>query len=697
MQTQVNNQRFFVVFPAKILFLGALLIGTFVLWNRTFAQETVPLPAAWLTEWNAPSNIMRPLQIIHGRDLSDPATVEYYKNCGLGGVVINVSGDGYIPTAPENSAPGLISKHYVSNPQNWERFVQGVKNVDAAGLRFWIYDEDGYPSLGAGGIVLEGHPELESQELVYDPEHDPPCYVRDSYEFTHASNNYCEQRRYPNPLNPKAVERFIEVTHKQYKEKLGEGLYAKAEAFFTDEPSMMAMYLGRIPAEISVRDPQNPDKKQLPAVPWCDDMESKYQEKYGESLHDHLMSLFTGDSEADRQIRRQFWTLVNELDIARYYQPIKTWCRSAQPGPVASGHSLWEEVLVAHVGLDGDKLEVLKNYDIPGLDILNADPMAYLNGEWCVAAFPCSAATLIGERRVMTETSDFSQSFGGNPMVKLPLMEASSAWQAIWGVTDFNLYYSIQGGTISPWRNEQTHREYCDFIGRLNSILRDATPIRPLLFYYPIDVLQEEYRPVAETIGSGKQSDRMIQTINDWRRVGTLMARNQIPFTLINTKSIEQLLRNDSTKQEKTARAQTSDKQLSPADFTGLVLSQNARVNDENWLNPGFRTVRADDISEEELLTKLEPLTGPRLKWSHAFMKLCAGTFKRDGRLIFVVTNLTPEPYEGTAGLINLAKDPAQRWTLLNPQTGDVRSDVDPTAAPVTIAPYETLIWVYGD
>ena len=157
--------------------------------------------------------------IVHGRDLTDPKTVEYFRDqCGLGGLVVNVGG-----------------ADYIRSDENWERFVTGVKNIKELGMRVWIYDEDGYPSLSAGGVVLEGRPDLWALELAYDPEHDPPYYVRDCYEHTHSSNNVFKSRRYPNPLNPEATARFIDVTHKHYRAALGE-LYDYVEAFFTDEP-----------------------------------------------------------------------------------------------------------------------------------------------------------------------------------------------------------------------------------------------------------------------------------------------------------------------------------------------------------------------------------------------------------------------------------------------------------------------------
>ena len=136
----------------------------------------------WLADFAAPPRVWRPLQIVHGQDLTDPKIVEYFRDdCGLGGLVVNVGGEGY-----------------VRQDENWDRFVKGVRNLKDAGMRVWIYDEDGYPSLSAGGVVLEKDPDLRALELAFDPDRDPPFYVRTAMNSL-IRNNVARARRYPNP------------------------------------------------------------------------------------------------------------------------------------------------------------------------------------------------------------------------------------------------------------------------------------------------------------------------------------------------------------------------------------------------------------------------------------------------------------------------------------------------------------------
>ncbi len=636
------------------------------------------LSEEWRADFATPPRAFRPLQIVHGRDLSDPSEVAYFRDaCGLGGLVVNVGG-----------------ADYIRSQENWDRFCLGVKNLKEAGMRAWIYDEDGYPSLSAGGVVLEGRPDLRALELAYDPEHDPPYYVRDCYEYTHSSNNVFKARRYPNPLNPEATARFIDVTHRRYRAELKD-LYDYVEAFFTDEPAMMAANLGVIREEdirsrVPTIDPLDPDKKELAVVSWCDDVEARYQEKYGEELRPNLKSLFEGDSDADRKTRRQFWTLLGELDAERYYAQIQKFCHEDPNGPVASGHTLYEENLIMHVPLDGNKIEVLKKFDLPGMDMLNSDPVAYFYGCWAAAAFPCSAAAFIGNRRVMTEISDFSQQVSGDRKpVPLDAMEAVAGWQAAFGVTEFTLYYGIKA---ADYRNEGTHRDYCRFVGRLNAVLRDATPDRPILLYYPIEEMQEEFRPYNGSLTDlSKQSERCQQIFNSFNTLGAGLSRIQTSFYVIDRKTLKSLTKTpDDPEEAERLRGK----------FSGIIFPRHSEKIDYDWAEPNFREYWVEEDAPinvwEDVARLLGDFSGPRLTAEPSCPSFVEGAFKRDGREIFVVTNADGAAWNGVLRLTGTADSfESKRWTALDPKSGAIETfDAEENAFPAAFAGRQTLIFV---
>ena len=94
----------------------------------------------------------RILKIIHSWP-DDPAAqdalIQRLAGQGFGGVVCNVS-----------------FKEYLVSDAKWKAFTRAVEEAKKAGFALWLYDEKGYPSGTAGGIVLRGHPEWEARGLL---------------------------------------------------------------------------------------------------------------------------------------------------------------------------------------------------------------------------------------------------------------------------------------------------------------------------------------------------------------------------------------------------------------------------------------------------------------------------------------------------------------------------------------------------
>ncbi len=635
------------------------------------------LPEKWLADWSSPSVNYRPLQIVHGSDIRSKAA--YYKDsCGLGGVVCNVP----------------FGENYLKSEDEWNIFTKGVKSMIDNGLRVWIYDEDGYPSLGAGGRVLEADPSLEALEMVYDKNSQAPFYVRPCYEYTHACNNYYVARRYPNPLNPKSTEKFIELTHQAYFDHLGTGLYGKVEAFFTDEPSMMAVNLGELAQDVRknvrVTDPLDPKKKNLPMISWSEDLPEKYKEKYGEDLKADITSLFTGDREKDKVVRQKFWSLLADLNRQYYYDAIRIWCQTMRDknggkGPISSGHCLREEYPAIHVPLDGNKLLVTSGFDIPGLDQLNSDPSIWTGSAWMAVFFPNSSAMLTDQRRVMCEMSDFSQTMGKKGPVPVEEMQAATAWQMAFGVTDFTLYYTIDYGDKFPYRKEPEYKEYCDFIGRINSLVMGATPVRNVLLYYPIYDLQREYFPVAEKMSRATQSE-LSKTIEfSFRELGSNLLKAQNQFVLVDYLTLEKAL----VTENKTI--QIGRNHYSSIIFPrGVVFPPSVSALIEQARNKGVTVVFADDLSETPTPNHLTRLVGNENKLAPCCPEIAFGKFTREGREIFILVNTGKENYHGEFEFAG-----REHYIVLDPRTGKVSAPqkISGEKIGVDLASLQTLIF----
>ncbi len=599
--------------------------------NLRAEQSTLGLPAPWVATWRTPPAELRPLQIVHGLPPGEatPEGMSKLKELGLGGIVCNVH-----------------FSNYMRSEEHWRTLVNAVEACEKAGLVVWIYDEDGYPSGAAGGLVLEKDAKFEALALAYDKSSTNPFILRPSYEHTHASNNVYAARRYPNLLDAEAVDYFVKVTHEAYWARLKEHFGRTIQAFFTDEPSLMATNIGRIPADLAknvrIADPLDETIKPLASVPWVADLPAKYKERYGEDILAVRKSLFAGNSEADRLVRRQFWGLVTDLLAERYYGRLGRW--AAEHKVASSGHLLWEEQVVHAAPLEGNPLKMLMLMDIPGLDMLTSDPEAVIHTGWLTASLPASAAIFNGGRRVMTEVSDFSQNVSKQGSASLEQMTATAAWQAALGVTEFTLYYNR--GKRTP----KDYRAYCDFVGRLNALLREARPEPHGLLYYPIYDVWSEFLPVAEKLTVASQSQRMKTIVNSFMSLGQRMTRRQIPFALADH---ELLAAATIRKGQLSIKGRPFDALVLPS---AVELPSRAAEQVKRFEAGGGNVVRGAESIDSHDFGSVISGGGDRVVF---------GRFTRSGREILLIVNVGGEAVE-TA----VAAPRAAQWLAADPGTG---------------------------
>jgi hypothetical protein len=634
-------------------------------------QQTFELEADWISAWSEPPVECRPLQILHGvpRGQATAAAMKKLKESGLGGIVCNVD-----------------FKNYLVSEGNWDNLIRAVEACREVGLVVWIYDEEGYPSGAAGGLVLKRNPAFEALALTYDKSRKEPFAFRPAYEHTHASNNFHAARRYPNLIDGRAVQCFIETTHDAYWRRLKKHFGKTIQALFTDEPSLMAVNIGPLPENVRknvrVVDRLDEKVKPLPSVPWAGDLPTQYRKQYGQDLVAVRRSLFEGTGELDRQVRRRFWALVSDLVAERYFGGLQDWAQAH--GVASSGHTLWEETPLHHVPLEGNALKALGRMDIPGLDLLNSDPEAVIYSGWLTAGLPASAAILNGRRKVMTEVSDFSQRMAGKGNASLTNMQAVAAWQAALGVTEFTLYYN------RGERSAGDYRSYCDFVGRLNSVLREARPVPEVLLYYPIYDLWAEYIPVAEKLTTQSQSKRMQQIQRSFLELGQRMVRRQISFAVVD--------------HELLAGAEVRDAGLwiGVQRFKALVLPAGVELPKpvteklERFEATGGQVFRAKASQPEIDFDTLAGIYESGVL-SVKTDRIIVGRFVRDERDILLVVNVASKPYTGAVTVKNAAE-----WLVAEPasgrferakvnKTGQITVSLSPRGAVLLIGPRKTV------
>ncbi len=612
-------------------------------------------PDAWREAWSSPPAALRPLQIVHGvaPARATLAGMTALRDVGLGGIVCNVN-----------------FAEYMRSATHWDTLVKAVEACQRAGLVVWLYDEDGYPSGSAGGLVLETDPAFEALALTYDAARSEPFVLRPAYEHTHASNNFYAARRYPNLIDDGATRCFVDKTHEAYWRRLRPHFGKTIYAFFTDEPSLMPVNLGQLPDHVRKRvrvvDPlDEKGVKPLPAVPWCRDLPDQYRQRYGEDLMPLRRSLFAGDTDADRRVRRRFWALIADLIAERYFGRIQDWCRAHRVA--SSGHTLWEEQVVHHVPIEGNALKALTRMDVPGMDMLSSDPGTVLHGGWLTASLPTSAALFNGGRRVMTEVSDFAQRMAKKGPASIAQMQGTAAWQAAFGVTEFTSYYGSIGQIVNSVDagkkrgNPETCRAWCDYVGRLNALLRDAKLNPNVLLYYPIYDLWAEYRPVAERLTLQSQSKRAQQIAGSFLQLGRRLVAGQISFALTDHELLATGQVHDGGL---SIGKQRFDAILLPA---GVVLPEAAGAVVDRFRAAGGCVMVDGDASapiDPDRLAKYRPTGHLTPPCGHVVL----GRFAREGRELLLLVNAGGRDYAGEVAVAGKGA-----WRRADPATGVVQ------------------------
>jgi hypothetical protein len=537
-----------------------------------------------------PSNEYRPLQIVHGMDvmlqdaehLTGEAGIDQrlqkLKEMGLGGIVTNVG-----------------FKDYLLSERQWEIYRYGVRKANELGLLLWIYDEKGYPSGGAGGIVTRSHPETVALGLAsYTKEitgpaevhyhlpmssrrfiwagavPDPATATRENvwdlsalvdplgnltwqapagkwtlyylaervmYEGTHATGNYSDFKQYVNLLNPHAVAEFLRVTHEQYARETPPEIWRQMRAIFTDEPSLMTPYVSELPpshrGKIPVIDtPLFLDRP--PAVPWVEDFAEKFKALKGYDITPHLFALFTSESEEACYVRQDYYDVVTRLYTDAFYVQVLNWCRAH--GVAASGHVLAEENIISHVAFHGSLFAPIRQMDLPGIDMLNSDPQDMLAGDsFMTIKQVSSAAHLAGRKRIHSESSDFSQRIAGG-YATLPERCGQGNLQYVLGVNQITAYWGWQE------IGEAAYHQYNDYMGRLASLLADGKHVCDVALLYPVRSVWAHFLPSDKPLNNGAQAGQepewVLRVASSYPDLVRDLLRQQIDLDIVDEEAI---------------------------------------------------------------------------------------------------------------------------------------------------------------
>jgi hypothetical protein len=512
---------------------------------------------SWEERFTLPPADARILKIIHNWPDQPEMQDQHIRRLhmqGFGGVVCNVSFD-----------------QYLESEAKWLAFVRAVNKAKRAGFAMWLYDERGYPSGNAGGITLRDHPEWEARGLlVADTESQggtvtlelPPgrlvlagaFAVRDGniditekmnlaaqvhdgrlswqapagrwrvmaitenrlFEGTHAEGNLHAKIPYINLLMPEPTARFVDVTYGGYAKYLGNDLGKYFMATFTDEPSLMSLFLRPMPYR---------------PLPWASNLPTEFRKRRGYTLDAAILPALVVDAgSAGEKIRYDFWLTVGELVSENYFGQIQTCCR--QHGIPSGGHLLAEEGIVGHVPLYGDFFRCIRRLDALSIDCLTSVPP---DVPWFTARLLSSAAELERQPLVMSETSDHSQRYrpAGDRRPRRVVTEAEIRGTCnrliVAGVNCITSYYSFA---------ELSDEQLCrinEWVGRCCTALRGGHQVTDVAVLYPTESLWTRFVPSRHWT---KEAAAAARIENVYRAAAESLFASQRDFTFIDSRAL---------------------------------------------------------------------------------------------------------------------------------------------------------------
>ncbi len=364
----------------------------------------------------------------------------------------------------------------------------GIDEGHKLGMRVWCYDENGWPSGFADGVVpalgLDHQQKWLKLERLQMNENDSEASLsadEDSHTIAwyrcqdgHYVQLPSEQRHvaelrlyydinpyYIDTLDANVVRAFIESTYERYADRFAEHFGQAVAGVFTDEPQY-----GRN------------------QVPWSFTLQQRYEEAYGMDLLQDLPLLFL-EGTGHEQIRYRFWQLATQLFSQSFMQQIGDWCQ--EKNIRLTGHVVCEDHLTAQTGAVGDAMASYEYMQVPGIDWLGR----FIDNP-ITPKQVSSVAHQLGQKFVLSETFGCS---GWN--VSFADLKWIAEWQYVHGINLMCQHlqgYSLRGIRKrdyppslyyqQPWWSQ--YHQFNDYFGRLSMLMAESTVEADILLLHPI-------------------------------------------------------------------------------------------------------------------------------------------------------------------------------------------------------------------
>ena len=411
------------------------------------------------------------------------------------------------------------------------------------GLLAWLYDEDRYVSGSAGGLVTK-NPEycqrlicfscktdyqmqdtsvvLGRYDIVLNEDNTLASYkmladgevasgtVWTVYREIGPATPWYNNLPYVDSLSPKAMQKFIEITHERYAATVGEEFGKTVPCIFTDEPKSYAKgFLKMADAKTDV------------SFPWTDDFDETYKNTYGESIIEKLPELVWNLPDGKPSATRyRYHDHATERLCSAFTDQCGKWCD--EHGILFTGHMNGEPTLNYQSLTVGDVMRAYRGFSLPGIDML------FGNRELNTAKQGQSAARQYGREGLMSELyggTGWDFDFRGHKI--------NADWQAALGVTvrvPHLAWVSMKGNAkrdypASIFYQSSWHKEYSyveDHLARVATALTRGTPVVRVGVIHPIESYWLHYGPREQNDLIRTAMEENFKNLTEWLLLGCI-------------------------------------------------------------------------------------------------------------------------------------------------------------------------------
>lgn len=409
-------------------------------------------------------------------------------------------------------ARGGLETEYLS--EEWYDCIRAcVDEAEKLGMEAWSYDENGWPSGFAGGILLKdranwatylkyetspGFPEGENILGVYVIENGKCRRVTAPEDGAreYGAVVQCWDESYVDTLRADITEKFIAATHEEYKKRIG--FSNSMPGFFTDEPQYYRW-----------------------GTPWSEKLPEEFSARWGYDVLDGLAALFV-DFDGAKEFRWDYYRLLHELFISNFIKVIYDWCEAN--GCKLTGHAVEESTLHGQMWCCGGIMPFYAYEHIPGIDYLGRDLQSDIASRQLG-----SACAQLGKKKAISEMygccgwdvtpnelkriADLQYVNGINLMCQ-HLYPYSIRGQR---KTDYPCHYSEH----LPWQHKLG--AFNEYYNNLGYILSRGTEQARVLVIHPIHAAYLTYKRAEDA-----ESVRGLQ--EDFYALNSLLSDRQIPY-----------------------------------------------------------------------------------------------------------------------------------------------------------------------